>query len=155
MFVKIIAILALTITPLSAALWHSSHSHPAQHRFDVTLFKSLRIYLKDGICGMRLLSMPTKISSKTSFHTTLSYNPAPRKASLLINSSTDGIYRVTWFVFPLWVSTLLLTLIGTVPMVRGPVRQHWRRLKGLCLDCGYDLRGNRSGRCPECGNRFR
>ncbi|OWY72519.1 hypothetical protein B7486_06260 [cyanobacterium TDX16] len=27
-----------------------------------------------------------------------------------------------------------------------------RRLRpGLCLNCGYDLTGNRSGICPECG----
>ena len=28
-----------------------------------------------------------------------------------------------------------------------------RRLVGLCIDCGYDLRGNVSGTCPECGAR--
>jgi hypothetical protein len=26
-----------------------------------------------------------------------------------------------------------------------------RRAKGLCLGCGYDLWGNVSGVCPECG----
>lgn len=26
-----------------------------------------------------------------------------------------------------------------------------RRRCGLCQWCGYDLRGNRSGTCPECG----
>ena len=26
-----------------------------------------------------------------------------------------------------------------------------RRRKGLCLSCGYDLTGNVSGVCPECG----
>lgn len=25
---------------------------------------------------------------------------------------------------------------------------------GRCHQCGYDLRGNQSGRCPECGERF-
>lgn len=30
--------------------------------------------------------------------------------------------------------------------------QRWRRLrKGLCVACGYDLTGNVSGVCPECG----
>jgi hypothetical protein len=30
-----------------------------------------------------------------------------------------------------------------------------RREKGLCAQCGYDLRGSReSGRCPECGTGF-
>lgn len=26
-----------------------------------------------------------------------------------------------------------------------------RRARGLCLTCGYNLAGNTSGRCPECG----
>ena len=30
-------------------------------------------------------------------------------------------------------------------------REVKRRLRGLCLHCGYDLRGNVSGICPECG----
>jgi hypothetical protein len=28
-----------------------------------------------------------------------------------------------------------------------------RRAKGHCLHCGYDLTGNVSGACPECGVR--
>ncbi len=27
-----------------------------------------------------------------------------------------------------------------------------RRDRGQCIECGYSLRGNRSGRCPECGS---
>ena len=30
------------------------------------------------------------------------------------------------------------------------VRQEWKA-KGLCVGCGYDLTGNVSGVCPECG----
>jgi hypothetical protein len=26
-----------------------------------------------------------------------------------------------------------------------------RRRRGLCVSCGYDLAGNVSGTCPECG----
>lgn len=26
--------------------------------------------------------------------------------------------------------------------------------RGLCPSCGYDLRGNVSGVCPECGSRM-
>ena len=29
-----------------------------------------------------------------------------------------------------------------------------RRWRGLCSNCGYDLRGNESGVCPECGFTF-
>ena len=30
-------------------------------------------------------------------------------------------------------------------------RRRWRRKHGLCVTCGYDLTGNESGVCPECG----
>jgi len=38
------------------------------------------------------------------------------------------------------------------------LRRRWRRrfrlTHGLCLTCGYNLTGNVSGRCPECGERI-
>lgn len=36
--------------------------------------------------------------------------------------------------------------------VRQPIRRHRRAQRGLCAQCGYDLRGNVSGRCSECGS---
>jgi hypothetical protein len=30
-------------------------------------------------------------------------------------------------------------------------RKTRRRRQGLCTECGYDLTGNVSGKCPECG----
>ena len=35
--------------------------------------------------------------------------------------------------------------------IRGAIRNWWRRRAGRCLHCGYDLTGNVSGICPECG----
>ena len=32
--------------------------------------------------------------------------------------------------------------------------EDWRLERGLCTACGYDLRENESGRCPECGTKF-
>lgn len=31
------------------------------------------------------------------------------------------------------------------------LRSHLRRKRGLCVNCGYDLRGTQHQRCPECG----
>ena len=33
------------------------------------------------------------------------------------------------------------------------VRAHVRRWRGQCEQCGYDLTGIDSGRCPECGSK--
>jgi hypothetical protein len=55
---------------------------------------------------------------------------------------------------PLWAP---LAVFGTWPLVAGARfalrrrRLRHRRKLGLCLHCGYDLRGSESPRCPECG----
>lgn len=56
---------------------------------------------------------------------------------------------VTLAIGPLW----LLTLYGVVakPGRAGPAEAIPER---VCSSCGYNLRGNASGRCPECGKRI-
>lgn len=39
----------------------------------------------------------------------------------------------------------------TIALHRGPLRRWRRRRQGLCFNCGYNLAGNESGICPECG----
>ncbi len=56
---------------------------------------------------------------------------------------------------PIWVPFLLLATYPTVAFIRGPLRLWRRRNTGHCLRCGYDLTGNESGVCPECGTEVR
>jgi hypothetical protein len=35
--------------------------------------------------------------------------------------------------------------------MRDLIRRGRRRRRGLCVSCGYDLRGSMNGACPECG----
>lgn len=154
MMIKLLAVFAVVALPLSALLWRQSHTEPVQHRYDVTPTKSLRVYLIDGVCGLRLLTMPTKTNLKSAFHTQLTFNPTPSQGSLMLTSSLNGAYRTTWLVFPLWLTTGLLTVVGAIPIFSGPIQQWWRKWKGNCIQCGYDLRGSHSGRCSECGFRY-
>ncbi|MCH8853871.1 MAG: hypothetical protein IID41_14655 [Planctomycetes bacterium] len=53
-----------------------------------------------------------------------------------------------------WFVTLTLALYPTWVLMRIMIdrtRRHRRREVGLCTKCGYNLTGNVSGRCPECG----
>jgi hypothetical protein len=62
--------------------------------------------------------------------------------------------RYIFFYTPvrnLWSLFGLCCIYPTVVAVRGPLRRYRRRKRGACLQCGYDLTGNVSGRCPECG----
>ena len=62
----------------------------------------------------------------------------------------DLVGATKTLVVPLWIP-LLLTVLATA------VFSWWyRRLipAGHCQRCGYDLTGNISGVCPECGKRI-
>ena len=59
--------------------------------------------------------------------------------------------RVSTLACPLWMPAVAFTVYPTIALIRGPVRRSRRRRKGLCPDCAYDLTGNESGVCPECG----
>jgi hypothetical protein len=55
---------------------------------------------------------------------------------------------------PRWVGVLLLlgVAVAAIYWLHRPVEiVRERRAKGLCVGCGYDLTGNVSGVCPECG----
>ena len=42
----------------------------------------------------------------------------------------------------------------TRPYIRFVRRYLQERGIAVCLNCGYDLRGQRDPRCPECGREF-
>jgi len=52
---------------------------------------------------------------------------------------------------PWLISTVTMVLWCMAPFVSRRALRRKRRLRGLCVTCGYDLTGNESGRCPECG----
>lgn len=62
-------------------------------------------------------------------------------------------YTSQWeLTVPSWTLALSLAVLPALA-VRAAVRRARRRRRsatGLCVDCGYDLRGT-PGRCPECG----
>ena len=54
---------------------------------------------------------------------------------------------------PLWIPTLAFA-IGSINFILIPLHRRRKRKKlGLCVKCGYDLRGSEE-RCPECGTEF-
>jgi hypothetical protein len=58
-------------------------------------------------------------------------------------------FRDTGLVLPLW------TVVSTVGILSAACWWFGRQrpLPGMCGRCGYDLTGNASGVCPECGTR--
>ena len=57
----------------------------------------------------------------------------------------------TTVIFSAWVPVPFLAAFPIYWFLSGPWRTYRRRRKGLCIYCAYNLTGNTSGTCPECG----
>ena len=78
-----------------------------------------------------------------------------------LGSRTIGVFWGSWGLsmgvtqYEVGISPLipicLFALYPTIAFIRGPLRRHRRRKRGLCIHCGFDLRGTPE-RCPECGH---
>lgn len=66
----------------------------------------------------------------------------------ILESSSTGAWWTLWFHGPQILAPLLAIWLGVEIACRFPFQGP--RLP-RCRKCGYDLRGNTSGICPECG----
>ena len=55
---------------------------------------------------------------------------------------------------PLWGAVALLAAYPIYAMVREDRTRRERKRRGFCVHCDYDLTGNESGVCPECGEKI-
>ena len=99
---KILAIASLAVLPLSATMWYRSHAEPYWHHFDLTLYKSVWLTLENGVLDMELLSMPTKVASKSEIVIPVRLGERPPKKAFRLTTRTHGKgYRTTAVAFPL------------------------------------------------------
>lgn len=63
----------------------------------------------------------------------------------------------SYFIVPSWLAIPLLAASPTwaaLWFLKRKITQRYRRKRGLCLRCGYNLTGLLEPRCPECGTEF-
>jgi hypothetical protein len=144
--------LTALLLPVFLSLWYKSHSRPDQHRYDLTLSKSVWVYLGDGVCALYMVSMPNKVASRSEFHATLNPRILAKRGRWSFDTTRKGAYRFTWLVFPFWAPSTVLAATCASALWFGPCRTWRRERRGLCLTCGYDIKGCEGGRCSECGS---
>ncbi len=80
------------------------------------------------------------------------------KGKIVNFASMDDVFPSHVFlralVVPRGFFFVLFAAYPTIVFIRGPLRRRCRRKRGLCGGCGYDLTGNESGVCPECGREI-
>lgn len=80
---------------------------------------------------------------------------ADKSGELIVLTARDvtGRTRTVFYPAPVYFQALmaLLFVIALATLVLFLLDYHSRILLGHCRKCGYDLTGNVSGRCPECG----
>lgn len=62
-------------------------------------------------------------------------------------------YRYRGVSLPAWLVILITGAYPVVAFIRGPFRRWRHRKRGHCVTCGYDLTGNVTGVCSECGTK--
>jgi hypothetical protein len=70
--------------------------------------------------------------------------------AFLVSGGPQG--PLHWLVFPMIVTNLAIPYAAHAKWSREQRRAE-RIANGYCSACGYDLTGNVSGVCPECGTK--
>lgn len=79
---------------------------------------------------------------------------SPNGATVRIGSLTIlGCVSTREVNIPLWMPFIFFATFPLIAALRGPLRRRRRRRRGLCVYCAYDLTGNTTGVCSECGRR--
>ena len=68
-------------------------------------------------------------------------------------TSSRTEYEVSEIAAPIGLLAIAFIAYPLFAFARGPLRRYRRRRRNQCIKCGYDLTGNVSGVCPECGTR--
>ncbi len=148
----------ITVGPLRSNPWRirgiSGYRLPSGHVVSVSVGRG-HLYFSAFKYGEQSGRRRTKTHPKWIGHV---QSRRERLIGLAVRSTTNdlGNERVRGLIGArfVWGVAILLAIYPTLAFIRGPLRHRRRRRlrkHGLCLGCGYDLTGNESGVCPECG----
>ncbi len=99
-------------------------------------------------CQERASKHPRTLFTWYGYETAREYSRGYGIMSVVIPGVYGQQYR--HYILPLWVPAVVFS--GLAMFVYAPIRRRRiRRKRGLCTKCGYDLRGNESNICSECG----
>ncbi|MCH7993221.1 MAG: hypothetical protein IIB57_02125 [Planctomycetes bacterium] len=119
--------------------------------------RGLKTFLppSDSVASINLIGGPLSFASPPKQIAGVRINrlDAPRGSTATIGGLTFRCTSLRMVYVPLWMPFVLFAVFPVIAACRGPLRRRRRRRRGLCVQCGYDLTGNTTGVCSECGQR--
>ena len=91
--------------------------------------------------GVRITIFGVPIMRSTPWHELVQIDLTPNHGWVCL-TRRDGTYA--------WIPILMLDIKG-LELVERMVERYQHHLNQVCRRCGYNLKGNTSGQCPECG----
>jgi len=100
----------------------------------------------------RLGTMKRGVTIQSTAHPAIWFDGHGFWADEYVDWQAGYINRECFVRFPWWVVNLAMAIIVTpgFVLIWRERRRRWRIGRGLCVECGYDLRASPQ-RCPECG----
>lgn len=137
--------LGLAFCGLLGIGWAVTHRKPYELR-------CWRFSFQHAPGGARINYYPITVgygsSHKPLIHMTSCYVPRCSGLDYSKRNTVSMLNPYYWVELPVWC-----LLLPTVTITAVYCYLDRRRPKGHCQDCGYDLTGNESGVCPECGTK--
>ena len=154
MFRKALTIFSLVGLVGSAGLWGVSYISVAL--FWVALPTDFGAWADRGSLQVHKITLPQQAIQTFGIADGISFQYGRRLTNLTIGWRWQPQYQADnsgWIIYvPLYLPVLFFG--GWLAYLLLPLHRRRRRRKlGLCVGCGYDLRGS-SEKCPECGEQI-
>ena len=99
---------------------------------------------------MRLTLMTTNQRIPIKFELIRPTQATTSKYGLVLPSRYRGLFRnIRSYVIPIWLPTILFFIMAVCTLKLERIRRKF--MHSNCHACRYNLTGNTSGICPECG----
>ena len=151
---KSVTILSLIGLLLSAGLWGASYISVLFGW--VALPSDFGAWADRGSLQVHKTTLSQQVIQASGAADVIGFEFGPTLRTLTIGWQWRPQYRADYLGWSVYVPLYLPVLFfGTLlAFFMHPVhRRRKRRKLGLCLNCGYDLRGSKDV-CPECGTEF-
>ena len=116
-------------------------------RFELAADRSVALYGRSGRLKVHLLWRESSHGPRTAKLVLKQRALAGFSYSTLSLDSLRGLS----IRCPFWFLLGLYAAYPAYALARGSICHRHRLRSGCCITCGYNLTGNVSGRCPECG----